>query len=106
MALLDNGWTAEQAKGLLESLNLQGGIPDWEPRYLQKLKDWCSAHDKDWTEIEGQLEFVAYELCNSYEPIGTALKNVQTVQEARDAVEPYVKTIRAPLISRGPRLPR
>ena len=106
MALPDNGWTAEQAKGLLESLKLQGGIPDWEARYLQKFRNWCSAHNKDWTEIEGQLEFVAYELCNSYERIGAALKSAQTVQEAREAVDPYVKTIRAPLISRGPRLPR
>ncbi len=62
MTLLDDGWTAEQAKGLLDSLKLDGGIPEWETNYLQKLRDWCATHDEDWTTIEGQLEFVAYEL--------------------------------------------
>ncbi len=105
MTLLDNGWTAEQAKGLLDSLNLDGGVPDWDPQYLQKLKDWCSGQEKDWSKIESQLEFVAHELCSSYERIGAALKQATTVQEAEDAVEPYVKVIQARAISRGPRLP-
>ena len=106
MTLLDTGWTEEQAKGLLDSLRLRGGLPDWDSNYLQKLRDWCSAHEKDWTTIESQAEFVGYELCNSYERIGAALKQAKTVAEAREAVEPYVKTIRATLISRGPQLPR
>src|SRR5665811_1983240 len=54
MTLLDNGWTAEQAKGLLDSLNLDGGVPDWDHQYLQKLKDWCSGQEKDWSKIESQ----------------------------------------------------
>jgi hypothetical protein len=106
VALLDNGWTEEQARGLLDSLKLDGGIPDWGPSYLQKLRDWCSAHEKDWTTIDGQLEFVAYELCHSYERIGAALKQAKTVKEAKEAVEPYVRVIQVPLISRGPQLPR
>ena len=106
MVLLDNGWTEEQAKGLLDSLDLDGDIPDWDPTYLQKLRDWCSAYEKDWTTLDGQLEFVAYELCNTYERIGTALKQARTVEEAKEAVEPYVKVIQALQISRGPQLPR
>ena len=106
MTLLDDGWTAEQAKALLDSLKLNGGIPEWDAQYLQKLRDWCSDHVRDWTRIEGQLEFVAYELCNSYESIGAALKKAGTVEEAKEAVEPYVKLISASVVSRGPRLPR
>jgi hypothetical protein len=51
MALLDDGWTEEQAMGLLDSLNLSGAVPHWKSEYLQKLYDWCSAHKT----IEGQL---------------------------------------------------
>jgi hypothetical protein len=32
VSLLDNDRTEEQAKGLLDSLNLNGGVPDWEPQ--------------------------------------------------------------------------
>jgi hypothetical protein len=106
MSLLDTNWTEEQAAALLDRLRLEGGIPDWEPGYLEKLRNWCSAHDEDWTTIDGQLEFVAYELCHTYERIGAALKKSKTVEQAKEAVEPYVKVIQAPIISRGPRLPR
>ena len=106
MTLLDQDWTAEQAKGLLDSLKLNGGIPEWEAKYLQKLRDWCASHEEDWTTIEGQLEFVAYELCHSYESIGAALKSATTVEEAKEAVEPYLKLIGSPVVYRGPRLPR
>ena len=93
MPLLDNGWTEEQAKGLCDSLKLTGGIPDWNPHHLGKLRDWCSANGKDPNTIDGQLEFVAYELCNTYEAIGTALKQAKTVEEAKKAVEPYVRAL-------------
>ena len=91
MLLLDNGWTEEQAQGLLDSLCLEGGMPRWKPEQLQKLRDWCSAHGKDAAALDSQLEFVAYELCNSFEGIGLALKQAKSAKEARDAVEPYVK---------------
>ena len=47
MTILDNGWTEEQARGLLDSLMLNGSIPNWKPEHLQRLHDWCSAHEKD-----------------------------------------------------------
>lgn len=106
MPLIDDGWTEEQTAALLDKLHLGGGIPDWAPGYLQKLRDWCFKHEKDWTTTEAQLEFVAYELCHTYERIGAALKQAKTAQEAREAIDPYIKVISAPLISRGPRLPR
>jgi hypothetical protein len=93
MTLFDNGWTEDQAKGLIDSLKLTGGVPDWKPEPIQKLHDWCKAQDKDAQTIEGQLEFVAYELCNTYEAIGTALKHAKTVEEAKKAVEPYVRAL-------------
>ena len=33
-----------------------------EPEHLQKLREWCSVHDKDCETVEGQLEFIAYEI--------------------------------------------
>jgi hypothetical protein len=60
---------------------------------LQKLRDWCSTRGLDPAAIEDQLDFVGYELCNSYEEIGIDLKHARTVEEARKAAEPYVKTI-------------
>lgn len=102
MTLLDQGWTEEQAKGLLDCLKLVGGTPDWKSQHLQKLRDWCLAHQKNHSTIESQLEFIAYELCNSYEGVGMALKQAKTVEQARLAVEPYVGR----LITWGPQLPR
>ena len=31
VAVFDYGWTEEQAWGLLDSLNLTGGEPNWKP---------------------------------------------------------------------------
>jgi Phage tail lysozyme len=94
MSLLDIGWTEEQANGLLDGLRLRAGIPDWKPEHLQKLHDWCSAHGKDHKTIEGQIDFVAYELVNCYEKIGNALRQAKTVEEARMAAEPYIARLR------------
>ena len=94
MTLLDQDWTEEQAQGLLDGLNLDGGTPKWKLEHLRRLRDWCSAHGVDSATIDGQLEFIAYELCNAYEGIGMALKQAKTVEEARKAVEPYMKLLR------------
>ena len=93
MTIFDNDWTEEQAQGLFDSLKLVGGVPNWKPEYLQKLREWCSTHELEPSAIEGQLEFVGYELCNSYEEVGIALKQARTIEEAIKAVEPYVKAI-------------
>jgi hypothetical protein len=83
VAVFDYGWTEEQAKGLLDSLNLTGGEPNWKPEHLQKLREWCSVHDKDCETVEGQLEFIAYEILDVYEGIGMALKRAKTVEDAK-----------------------
>jgi hypothetical protein len=95
MPLPDNGWTEEQAQGLFESLNFHGGTPKWKREHLQRLRSWCSAHGKDPATIDGQLEFVADDLCNTYEGVGMALKRATIVTEARTAVAPYINRLMA-----------
>jgi len=93
MTLLEQDWTEEQAQALLDSLNLDGGNPKWKLEHLKRLRDWCSAHGFDAATIDGQLEFVAYELCNGFQAVGKALKRAKTVEEARELVEPYVRRL-------------
>ena len=62
MPLPDYGWTEEQAQGLFERLNLDGGTPNWKREHLQRLRSWCSAHGKDPATVDGQLEFVVDDL--------------------------------------------
>ena len=93
MTFLDNGWTEEQAQGLLDKLKLTGGTPNWKPEHIQRLRDWCRALDKDDTAIDSQLEFVACELLNNYQDVGLALRKAKTVEEAREAVDPYVRQL-------------
>lgn len=95
MPLPDNGWTEEQAQGLFERLNFDGGTPKWKREHLQRLRAWCSAHGKDPATVDGQLEFVADDLCDTYEGVGMALKRATTVSEARAAVAPYINRVMA-----------
>jgi hypothetical protein len=93
MTLLDTGWTEEQAQGLLDSLKLDGGTPEWKPEHLQRFRDWCSTHQKDASTIEAQLEFIADELLHSFQAVGIFLKRAQTVEEAKEAVRPYMRRL-------------
>ena len=95
MTLLDQDWTEEQAQGLLDGLNLDGGTPKWKLEHLRRLGDWCSAHGVDSATIDGQLEFIAYELCNGFQAVGMALKRAKSVEEAREMVKPYVRRLSA-----------
>ena len=90
MTFLDNGWTEEQAQGLLDKLKLTGGTPNWKPEHIQKLRDWCRALDKDDTAIDSQLEFVACELLNNYQDVGLALRKAKNGGRSAGAVDPYV----------------
>ena len=93
MTLLDQDWTEAQAQALLDSLALGGGTPKWKLEHLKRLRDWCSAHGLDAATIDGQLEFVAYELCHGFQAVGMALRQAQTVEEARKVVEPYIRRL-------------
>jgi hypothetical protein len=55
----------------------------------------CRAHQKDHKTLEGQIEFIAYEFCNTHEAVGMALKQAKTVEEARAAVAPYVRLLKS-----------
>ena len=70
-------------------------LPSGKPEHLWRLLDWCSAHGKDWATIEGQLGFIAYELCNGFQAVGRALKRAKTVEEARELAKPYVRRLSA-----------
>ena len=93
MTLLDTGCTQEQAQGLLDSLTLNGGMPEWKPEHLQRLRDWSSTRQKDASTIEAQLEFIADELLHSFQAVGMFLKRTHTVEEAKEAVRPYVRRL-------------
>ena len=41
------GWSEAQAQGLLDSLKLDGGTPNWKQEWLERLHDWCSTHERD-----------------------------------------------------------
>jgi hypothetical protein len=93
--MVDQDWTEQQAQGLLQALKLDGGIPKWKPEHLRKLRDWCSSHGRDWEIVDGQLEFIAYELCNDFRGIGRALIRATTSKEAREILKPYVRRLSA-----------
>ena len=93
MTLLDGDWTSQQAQGLLDSLKINCGVPDWKPEALKRLCEWCSSHQEDATTVQGQLEFIAYELLHSFKAVGILLKRAETVEEAKHAVQPYVRRL-------------
>ena len=93
MTLLDGDWTSQQAQGLLDSLKINCGVPDWKAEALKRLCEWCSSHQEDATTVQGQLEFIAYELLHSFKAVGILLKRAETVEEAKHAVQPYVRRL-------------
>jgi hypothetical protein len=93
MTLVDSDWSPEQAEGLLDSLKLSHGMPQWRPEALKRLHDWCSTHEEDAGTIQGQLEFIAHELLHSFKAVGILLKRAESVEEARLAVQPYVRRL-------------
>ena len=58
-------------------------------------------HGEDAATIDGQLEFIADELCNGFQAVGMALKRAKTVEEAREVVEPYVRRLSAAEMQSG-----
>src|SRR5262245_44734746 len=95
MAMLDQGWTEEQAQGLLDALEVSHSVPNWKPAYLQTLYDWCGQRRKNPKTIEAQLDFIAYEICNFHEDFGKALKQARTRGEARLIGERFVNQLTA-----------
>ena len=89
MTLLDNGWTDEadsraspQPEPRRWNSQVETGTPPKVAILVRQVRK------RTQTPCDGQLEFVAYELCNTYEGVGMALKHTKTVEAAREAVEP------------------
>lgn len=64
-------------------------MPGIQPADVQELIE----HGKEW--VNGQLEFIAYELCNGFRGIGRALIRAKTAKEAREILRPYVRRLSA-----------
>ena len=95
-------WNDNQALALLDSLNLSGGRPKWKQEHIDRLHDWTSAHEKgNPNGVEAQLAFVGYQLLNTHEGIGRELSKAQTYENAKEAVEPYVKLLEEPNDAQG-----
>lgn len=90
-------WKDDQALALLDSLNLTGGRPKWKQEHIERLHDWCSAHEKKPNTLEGQLSFVGYQLLNTHEGIGRELYKAKTYDQAKEVVEPYVRLLSEPV---------
>ena len=86
-------WQDQQVLALIDSLKLTGGRPNWKQEYIDRLHDWCSAHEKNPNTVDGQLAFVGYQLLNTHEGIGRELNRAQTYEQAQEVVEPYVKLL-------------
>ena len=62
------------------------GLCQWHNSRKENLKNYCAEHNLDPSSIEGQLEFLCYELETSYGGVYDALKNApNTPQGAYDA---------------------
>jgi len=68
-------------------------MPEWKTEHLQRLRDWSRTRQKDASTIEAQLEFNADELLHSFQAVGMFLKRAHTVEEAKEAVRPYVRRL-------------
>src|SRR5262245_66549884 len=93
MVIIDDDWTPRQDQFLLDRLKINCGLPDWKPEAPTRLCNSCSSHQEDATTVEGQLEFIAYELLPSFKALGILLKRAETVEEAKQAVQPYVRRL-------------
>ena len=86
-------WKDHQVLALVDSLKLTGDRPKWKQEYIDRLHDWCSAHEKKPNTIDGQLNFVGYQLLNTHEGIGRELYRAETYDRVNEIVEPYVRLL-------------
>ena len=62
------------------------GICQWHNGRWDRLKNYCNNNGLDWRSLEGQLEYLVWELENNYKGVYNTLKNVpNTKQGAYDA---------------------
>lgn len=63
----ETGWKFNPRAG---SLSRSYGLIQWTGGRLSKLKKWCKKHGKDYNSIQGQLDFMYWELTKD-DPYGT-----------------------------------
>ena len=63
----ETGWKFNPKAG---SLSSSYGLIQWQGGRLNNLKKWCSENGKDYNSIQGQLDFMYWELVNA-DPYGT-----------------------------------
>ena len=87
MSLPDNGWTEEQAQGLLESLNLDGGTPKWKREDARSFPAHFAAISAMGDETRGS-PIADSHLSNSGEAAGSGRKTCQHLTQFRAARQP------------------
>ena len=87
--MISYGWTPAQAAGIVGNLNYESrldttilgtadtkgsrGIAQW---HSGRLNDLQSRYGKDWTNLDNQLEFVNWELNNTYKSAGDKIRTI------------------------------
>ena len=78
------------------------GLCQWHNGRWTDLKNYCSQHGLDSTSLEGQLEFLVYELQNGYSGVYNTLMNVpNTSQGAYDAAYKWTTDFEKPADTYG-----
>ena len=73
------------------------GICQWHAGRWERLKNYCNNNNLDWHTLEGQLEYLVWELENNYKGVYNTLKNVpNTRQGAYDAAYKWTTDFEIP----------
>lgn len=98
------GYTKEQAAGIVGNLIAESklqpsgavgdngtayGIAQWRGDRLTRLKRYAAANQKNWQDLQTQLEFIDIELQDSETSAYKKLKNAETIEEATAAFVGY-----------------
>lgn len=98
--LLSKGYNKAAACGILANISAESqfnynaigaggtsyGLCQWHNSKWANLKNYCARNNLDWRSLEGQAEYLVYELETSYSGVNSYIKNVpNTSQGAYDA---------------------
>ena len=73
------------------------GICQWHAGRYTRLKNYCKQNNLDYKTVEGQLEYLVWELKNYYKPVYNTLKSVpNTSQGAYQAAAEWTKKFEVP----------
>lgn len=107
---MSKGWTKEQAAGIVGNLQNESGknlnpsaiarndagpglhsygIAQWNRNRYAGLSEMARKSNKQWNDLQLQLEYVHWELNNSEKGVGNALRKAKTPGEAAIAMSKY-----------------